>query len=151
MPPPLERKSKMSHKLDCIFCQIVQKERPASVVYEDDLTLAFVDIRQFHPGHTLVIPRQHFSDVRELDPVTGAALMETISRITRAVGNAFPSEGISLWHSIGPAAFQEVPHLHIHVHPREMQDGFLRVYPSEPPTSDQTTRDHYAARIREHL
>jgi len=141
----------MTESGKCIFCQIIRKECLASIVYEDDLTLAFVDIRQFHPGHTLVIPRQHFGDVRELDPVTGAALMATISRITRAVGNAFPIEGISLWHSIGPAAFQEVPHLHVHVHPRKMQDGFLRVYPGEPPTSDQMTRDHYAAKIREHL
>ena len=113
--------------------------------------MAFVDMRQFHPGHALVIPRQHFADVRELDGATGAALMATVSRITRAVGAAFPNEGLSLWHSIGPAAFQEVPHLHIHVHPRKMDDGFLRVYPSEPPTPDRATTDAYAARIREHL
>lgn len=110
--------------------------------------MAFVDLRQFHPGHTLVIPRQHFPDVRELDLDTGTALMATVSRITRAVGKAIPNEGLSLWHSIGPAAFQEVPHLHIHVHPRKSDDGFLRVYPSSPPTSDQSIRDSYAAIIR---
>ena len=113
--------------------------------------MAFVDIRQFHAGHTLVIPRRHIPDVRELDTPTGTALMETISRITRAVDTAFPGEGLSLWHSIGPAAFQEVPHLHFHIHPRKTADGFLRVYPAEPPTSDQVTRDSYAARISECL
>jgi histidine triad (HIT) family protein len=135
----------------CVFCEIAQGTRSASIVYEDDLTMAFVDIRQFHPGHTLVIPRQHFADIRELDLATGAALMGTVSRITRAVGAAFANEGLSLWHSIGPAAFQEVPHLHIHVHPRKSGDGFLRVYPGNPPAVDESTRDSYAARIRECL
>jgi histidine triad (HIT) family protein len=135
----------------CIFCEIAQGRIPASIVCRDELTMAFVDVRQFHPGHTLVMPLSHFKDVRELDFETGAALMATVSRITRAVGLAFPNEGLSLWHSIGPAAFQEVPHLHIHVHPRRTGDGFLRVYPSHPAAADQATRDAYAARIREHL
>ena len=136
---------------DCIFCQIVSGTIPASIVYGDEATLAFVDLRQFHPGHVLVIPRVHLRDVRELDPATGAALMATVSRITRAVARAFPNEGLSLWHSIAPAAFQEVPHLHIHIHPRRINDGFLRVYPDEPPTSDQQTRDRLAALVRDQL
>ena len=114
--------------------------------------MAFVDLRQFHPGHVLIIPRKHFNDVRDLDESTAAALMSTVTRVTRAVGKTFPNEGISLWHSIGEAAFQEVPHLHIHVHPRMRGDNFLRVYPDElPGATDQQTRDEIAARIREHL
>ena len=109
--------------------------------------MAFMDIRQFHAGHTLVIPRRHIPDVRELDTPTGSALMKTVSRITRAVDAAFPGEGISLWHSIGPAAFQEVPHLHFHIHQRKTADGFLRVHPVEPPTPDRATLDSYAVRI----
>ena len=132
----------------CIFCEIVQGRAPASVVYGDELTMAFVDLRQFNPGHVLVIPRAHLHDVRELDVASGAALMATVARITRAVALAFPNDGISLWHSIGPAAFQEVPHLHIHVHPRLPDDGALRIYPYAPPTPDMQTRDDYAARVR---
>jgi histidine triad (HIT) family protein len=136
---------------DCVFCEIAAGRSPASIVHEDALTMAFVGLRQFHPGHTLVVPRAHFADVRDLDPATGAALMATVSRITRAVGLAFLNQGLSLWHSIGEAAFQEVPHLHIHVHPRLRDDGFLRVYPSAPPLPDRQTLDGYAARIRERL
>ncbi len=135
----------------CIFCAIVQAQAPASLIYQDALTLAFVDLRQFHPGHSLVIPRAHLADVRELDEATGAALMATVSRVTRAVAAAFPNEGLSLWHSIGPAAFQEVPHLHFHVHPRRHGDDFLRVYPGDPPTSTRAERDHYAALLRARL
>jgi histidine triad (HIT) family protein len=135
----------------CVFCEIVTGTVPASIVYHDALTMAFLDLRQFHSGHTLIIPRRHFNDVRELDDVTGAALMATTARVTRAVSAAFPNEGLSLWHSIGEAAFQEVPHLHIHVHPRLKNDGVLRVYPDSPPTADQQARDEYAARLRHHL
>ncbi|MBI4751158.1 MAG: HIT domain-containing protein [Acidobacteria bacterium] len=135
----------------CVFCDIVNGSQPASIVFEDEFTLAFMDIRQFHAGHVLVIPRQHFNDVRELDRETGAALMHTVSRLTRAVGLAFPNDGLSLWHSIGPAAFQEVPHLHIHIHPRLPDDNFLRVYPGNPPGSDQATRDQYAELVRARL
>ena len=135
----------------CVFCDIVAGTVPASVVYQDDLTMAFIDLRQFHPGHTLVIPRQHFRDVRELDHNCGASLMATLARVTRAVGAAFPNEGLSIWHSIGEAAFQEVPHLHMHVHPRFREDRVLQVYPHSPATPDQQTRSQYAALLRRHL
>jgi histidine triad (HIT) family protein len=67
------------------------------------------------------------------------------------VGALFPNEGLSLWHSIGEAAFQEVPHLHIHIHPRFMDDGVLRVYPHAPDTPDKAKRDEYAGMLRQYL
>jgi len=135
----------------CIFCRIAAKAEPASLVYEDDWTVAFLDLRQFHPGHTLVVPRQHVADVRDLDEETGAQLMTALSRITRAVSEAFPGEGTSVWHSIGPAAFQEVPHLHFHVHPRRTGDELLRIYPSSPSTPGRAELDEYATAIRNRL
>ena len=135
----------------CVFCDIVEGRSAASIFFEDKFTLAFVDLRQFHAGHMLVIPRQHFADVRELDEASGAALMSTLVRVTRAVAAALPNEGLSLWHSIGEAAFQEVPHLHFHIHPRFKQDGVLRIYPEAPATPDKRTRDEYAAIVRQQL
>jgi histidine triad (HIT) family protein len=120
-------------------------------VWEDELTLAAVDLRQFHPGHTLVMPRRHLNDVRELDYETGAALMATVSRVTRAVAAVFPNQGLSLWHSIGEGADQEVPHLHIHVHPRLLGDALLRVYPSAPALPDRSTLDGYAMALRRQI
>jgi histidine triad (HIT) family protein len=135
----------------CVFCGIGWGAQPASIVWEDDLTVAFVDLRQFHPGHALVIPRQHLCDVRALDHRTGAALMASLTRVTRAVAATFPNQGLSLWHSIGEAAFQEVPHLHIHVHPRMANDGLLQVYPHAPALPDRAQLDRYAALLRRHL
>jgi histidine triad (HIT) family protein len=135
----------------CIFCEIMSGRAPADIVYQDDLTVAFIDPRQHNPGHVLVVPRIHINDIRELDPQTGAALMDTLIKITRAVSQGFPHEGMSLWHSIGPAAFQEVPHMHMHVHPRRIGDGLLRVYPGVPVDADPGVRASYAERLREAL
>ncbi len=141
----------MDSNKPCIFCEIVNRTSPASVVLDDERTLAFIDLRQANPGHVLVVPKMHINDVRDLDADTGSALMQSVSRVTRAVGQAFPNNGISLWHSIGEAAFQEVPHLHIHVHPRLDNDGILRVYDSLPENVDFPTRERYAELVRHQL
>jgi histidine triad (HIT) family protein len=137
--------------IECVFCEIMAGRAPGDIVYQDDLTVAFIDPRQHNPGHVLVVPRAHINDVRELDPGAGAGLMRTLIKITRAVSQAFANEGMSVWHSIGPAAFQEVPHMHMHVHPRRLGDGLLRVYPCEPVDVDRVVRVEYAERLRETL
>jgi histidine triad (HIT) family protein len=136
---------------ECVFCEIMAGRAPGDIVYQDDLTVAFIDPRQHNPGHVLVVPRTHISDIKQLDPRSGAALMETLIKLARAVTQAFPNEGMSLWHSIGPAAFQEVPHMHMHVHPRRLGDGLLRVYPGAPVDADPVVRASYAARLRNAL
>jgi histidine triad (HIT) family protein len=136
---------------ECMFCEIMAGRAAADVVYENDLTVAFIDPRQHNPGHVLVVPRMHISDIRHLDPQTGAGLMETLIKIAGAVDRAFPNEGMSLWHSIGPAAFQEVPHMHVHVHPRRIGDGLLRVYPGLPTDADPLVRASYGERMRNAL
>lgn len=136
---------------DCVFCEIAAHRAAASIVHEDALTLAFVDLRQFHAGHTLVIPRRHLADIRELDCETGAALMATMARVSRAVSAEFPNQGLSLWHSIGEAAFQDVPHLHFHVHPRLLGDEVLRVYPTAPETPQRDVLEQHAERLRRRL
>ena len=137
--------------IECVFCEIMAGRAPADVVYQDDLVVAFIDPRQHNPGHVLVVPRAHINDIRELDPRTGAALMDALIKIARAVTQAFPNEGMSLWHSIGAAAFQEVPHMHTHVHPRRLGDGLLRVYPDAPVDADPGVRASYAERLRKAL
>ena len=136
---------------ECVFCEIMAARAPGDIVYQDDLTVAFIDPRQHNPGHVLVVPRAHINDIRYLDPQAGAALMNTLIKIATAVDQAFPNEGMTLWHSIGPAAFQEVPHMHMHVHPRRLGDGLLRVYPGAPVDADPTVRASYAQRVRHAL
>jgi len=136
---------------ECVFCEIMAGRAHADIVYRDDLTVAFIDPRQHNPGHVLVVPRAHINDIRELDARTGAAVMNIVIRIARAVTQAFPNEGMSVWHSVGAAAFQEVPHMHMHVHPRRIGDGLLRVYPDAPVDADPVVRAAYAERLRKAL
>ncbi len=138
-------------RTECVFCDIIAGRAPADVVYEDALTVAVIDPRQYNPGHVLVIPRAHINDVRSLDEQTGCAVMNTLVRIARAVDRAFANEGMTVWHSIGPGAFQEVPHMHLHVHPRRLGDGLLRVYPGVPTDAAPTSRALYAERVRSAL
>jgi histidine triad (HIT) family protein len=133
----------------CIFCEIVAGEAASSVVLENDLVLAFLDLRQFHPGHTLVIPRVHVQDIYGLDDgVLGGALMAAVARVARRLRDVLKPEGLNVWQSTGVAAGQEVPHVHFHVLPRYVGDGLLQVYPSKPGYPPRTELDALAARLR---
>ena len=135
---------------ECIFCQIVAGEAEASIAYEDDATMAFMDVGQFHAGHALVVPRSHIRDIYGLDEKTGSALMAAISRVAEGVRDAFQPDGINIWQSNG-APWQEVFHLHFHVLPRWRDDQRLRFAP--PPREQPTRRelDERAAKIRAKL
>ncbi len=134
---------------DCVFCQIVAGEAPASIAYEDERTLAFLDLRQMRGGHTLVVPKQHITDIFDLDDATGAAVMATVARVARGVRAAFAPDGVNIWQSNGEAAGQEVFHLHFHVVPRHAGDGLLRFYPQRPGYPERPELDAQAAAIRD--
>ena len=109
----------------CVFCAIVAGDAEASIVHRDGLTTAFMDLRAFHPGHTLVVPNLHVPDIFALDDATGAALMAATARVARAVRAAFAPDGINIMQSNGAAAGQEVFHLHLHVLPRKRDDALI--------------------------
>jgi len=137
---------------ECIFCRIAALEADASVVLEDSRVLAFMDLRAFTPGHTLIIPKRHIPNITALDDGDVArALMLAVARVAGGVTAAFAAEGISVWQSNGEAAGQEVPHLHLHVVPRYEGDGLLQVYPSRPDYPDRNSLDEHAQRIRDAL
>ena len=136
---------------DCVFCAIVAGRLTASIVAEDALTIAFVDLRQFHAGHVLIIPRAHVTDIRDANDTIVSAVARMAARVARAVDRVFPSDGMNIWHSAGRGANQEVPHLHFHVHPRLVGDDVLRVYPRPPSLPDRATLDSWAAQLRERM
>jgi histidine triad (HIT) family protein len=137
---------------DCIFCRIAAHDAEASVVFDDAQVMAFMDVRAFHPGHTLVIPKRHVDDITGLDDQTLAgALMLAVASVARGVQRAFATEGITVWQSNGAAAGQEVFHVHFHVMPRYAGDGLLRVYPSRPDYPDRSGLDEHAQRIRQSM
>jgi histidine triad (HIT) family protein len=117
--------------MDCIFCAIVQGRAPAETIFEDEETLAFMDINPANPGHTLVIPKRHVRDVYELDEETAAAVMKATARVARAIKRALQPDGMNLVQSNERAGGQEIFHFHIHVIPRWYGDGLRLARPPE--------------------
>ncbi len=136
--------------MTCAFCSLVRSPSRTRV-YEDDVVFAEVDPRQPHRGHVLVIPIRHVENLFELDDSIGAAVMAATIRVARAVREAFEPDGLSLWQSNGPGAHQEVPHLHMHVMPRWIGDGLLRIYGDHVGATDPSVRAEMATAIRGHL
>lgn len=109
--------------VECIFCSIIRGDSPASRVYEDDDVLAFMDIRPFSEGHTLIIPKVHASGLDELKPDSGALVFKTAQRIALALHRSeLKVDGVNLMLADGAAAMQTVFHVHIHAVPRRNGD-----------------------------
>jgi histidine triad (HIT) family protein len=108
---------------DCIFCKIVNKEIPATILFEDDDVLVFMDIGPIIKGHALVISKQHHDLVTETPDTILAKLHLTAKRIAKSQLNGLGADGVNIIQNNGTAAGQEVPHIHIHVIPRFNDDG----------------------------
>ena len=110
---------------DCIFCQVAAGTAESSRVYEDEDVLAFMDLHPVTDGHVLVVPRRHATHLADLDEHVGMALFRTAQRLAAALrSSGLPCEGVNMFLADGEAAFQEVPHVHLHVFPRTPGDGF---------------------------
>jgi histidine triad (HIT) family protein len=135
---------------DCIFCKIVRREVPASVVREDSSTLAFMDIRPMSPGHVLVIPKGHAAYVEDLPVKAVGPILEAAREISRAMRTSgIRCEAVSFYLANGAGAGQEVSHTHLHLIPRWRGDGFgLRVRPEYGRIADRTELDGFALKIR---
>jgi histidine triad (HIT) family protein len=109
----------------CIFCKIVAGDAPVSTVYEDDRTLVLMTIGPVTPGHAMVIPKEHFAFMNELDEELGAHLFRITQRVAQAIRHSgLECEGINLFLADGKAASQDVFHFHLHVFPRFKGDSF---------------------------
>lgn len=107
---------------DCLFCKIVAGELPSQRVYEDERTVAFMDINPATRGHMLVVPRAHSVDLLSTEPADLAATIATAQRQARMAMERLRADGVNLLNSCGAAAWQTVFHLHLHVIPRYPDD-----------------------------
>lgn len=134
---------------DCVFCKIVAKQIPATVVHEDEHTLAFMDIGQVNPGHVLVAVKKHAENIFALDDAQAAAVFRAAARVARAIRSAFEPQGLSVYQANGAAAGQTVMHLHLHLVPRHEGDGMALSWPVKNPPREKLVE--YAQRIRAKL
>ncbi len=110
------------HDPDCVFCRIVAGELPATVIAENDLTLALMDIQPANRGHALVIPRAHARDLLSIGPDDLAACTAMAQEIAGRGIERLGADGVNLLNSCGADAWQTVFHFHIHVIPRYKGD-----------------------------
>jgi histidine triad (HIT) family protein len=129
-----------------VFTRIIRGELPAAIVYEDEHTIAFMDAGQVNPGHVIVATRRQVQTILDLDDELAGALFRTAARVARAVDAAFHPEGITVLQANGPAGWQTVPHVHLHVLPRHAGDGVELVWPRKEPPLERLRE--LAARIR---
>ena len=106
---------------DCLFCRIVAGEIPAVVVFADKNTMAFLDHRPLFPGHTLLVPREHFETLGDLPAAQVGPLFKNAQLLSRVVQTAMEAEGTFV--ALNNRVSQSVPHLHVHVVPRRRKDG----------------------------
>ncbi len=124
-----------------IFEKIIDREIPANIVYEDNEVLAFMDAFPLSKGHTLVIPKRPIENIYELDDETGAKVMAAVTKVSKALRDAFNPKGLNVVQNNGSYASQSVFHLHFHLIPRydDEYDGFNYKWDpvSEPGSDDE--------------
>src|SRR5262249_4320678 len=113
---------------DCLFCKIIRGELPSYKVYEDGKTMAFLDIRPVNAGHTLVVPKNHATNIFDIAPEDWAAVTETVRKLSIAIEKGLSADGVNIAMNNRQSAGQLVDHPHMHIIPRFKGDG-LKLMP----------------------
>jgi histidine triad (HIT) family protein len=108
---------------DCVFCKIRDGQIPSVKIYEDDKTFAIMDINPLNSGHCLVIMKTHAPTVWDAQPADLQAAIAAARTVALAIRDALKPDGLNMLQANGPAAFQSVPHYHLHLIPRWDNDG----------------------------
>lgn len=114
--------------MSCIFCKIAAGEIPSEKVFENEHAFAFLDINPLTKGHVLVVPKRHYARLAEMAARDAHALMDVAQEVLRRVGERLEAPGATVAVNEGPAAGQEVPHVHVHIVPRREGDSFGPVH-----------------------
>jgi histidine triad (HIT) family protein len=130
----------------CIFCRLIKGEISSSKVYEDEETVAFMDLGQVNPGHVLVALKRHAATLLDITPDEAAAAIRTARHVALAVKAAFDPPGLTLLQCNGKEGDQTVFHFHMHVVPRHADDGIALSWPRKDPPREQL--EAYAELIR---
>ena len=125
---------------DCVFCAIVRGESPASFTHADDTVVAFMDTQPITQGHMLVVPREHAVLMKDVNETAAMRAFWVARRMAAIARHTLGASGVNLVVMDGEAAFQDIPHFHIHVIPRYPKDGFGLTFPDRyenPPGRNQ--------------
>lgn len=112
----------------CVFCQIAKYKLPAEIIYQEDDIIAFLDANPKEAGHTLVIPKQHFSNLLEIPADLLADTIRVTQKVARLINQKLKPDGLNIYQNNGSIAGQAVDHFHFHIVPR---------YQKEPPAEKE--------------
>jgi histidine triad (HIT) family protein len=136
--------------MSCVFCDIVAGHAPASILFQDERTITFLDHRPVTPGHMLVVPRRHAAFLADLDPEDGEQLFRVGLRGAAALrASSLRCEGVNFHLADGEVAGQEVFHVHLHLLPRFTGDGFGLRFPPDYRIRERAELDESATAVRE--
>jgi histidine triad (HIT) family protein len=107
----------------CVFCRIIDGDLPSMRIYEDERTIVIMDINPLNSGHCLIITKAHAPTLWDADPADLQAAITTAQKVATALKTAVKPDGLNMLQANGPAAFQSVPHYHLHLIPRWHNDG----------------------------
>jgi len=133
----------------CLFCEIVRGERPAHVVLDEEDVFAFLDIRPLFPGHTLLVPRAHHETLADLPGSTVQPLFTAAQRLSVAMEDALGAAGSFV--AVNNRVSQSVPHLHVHVVPRNRKDGLRGFFWPRTKYASDDDASAVASRLRASL
>jgi histidine triad (HIT) family protein len=134
----------------CIFCEILRGNSPATFTYEDDTVVAFMDVQPITHGHMLVVPREHAVLMSDVNETAAMRTFRVARKLSSVVRSTLGASGVNLFVADGETAFQDVPHFHVHVIPRYPNDGFGLTFPErygQPP--QRAELETIAAAIRD--
>ena len=111
----------------CIFCKIINKEIPSSIIYEDADVLAILDLAQTTLGHTLVMPKKHYANILEIPDDELAHLMSIVKMLAKRISDQLGAKGFNLLVNTNEVAGQTVMHLHVHIIPRYDENDTIKI------------------------
>jgi histidine triad (HIT) family protein len=140
--------------VECLFCAIATGRIPSAELYQDERVFAFLDINPLAPGHTLVVPKAHADRLETAAPSDAGAVMAAAQRLLPVLAAETGSPDFTLAFNNGPAAGQEVKHVHLHIVPRRKDDGAGPVhslFPRGPRKPDSEELHDLAIRVQSRL
>lgn len=139
----------MDSEPNCKFCQIASRALASGIVFEDSLSLAFLDNRPLFPGHTLLIPKQHYETLQDLPADLIGTFFKNVQLLARAVESGMHAEGSFV--AVNNRVSQSVPHLHVHIVPRRKKDGLRGFFWPRQPYKDDAEMQQAQTAIQKAL
>ncbi len=121
---------------DCIFCLIAAGKIPSKKVYEDSKVLAFLDINPVTEGHTLVVPKMHYDTISQVPDAELGVIFGVVKKLATNLKEKLGADGLNIMQNNGKAAGQEIPHFHVHIIPRKINDGRFTLRPGKKAEGD---------------